>query len=156
MTVQWKINPYHKDYYGGGLMLLIGLGAVMQGLTYRVGSLSKMGPGFFPVALGVLLALTGAVIAATAHRGVVIDKDADKPPEWRGWFCITGSIMAFIALGKYGGLIPATFAIVFISALGDRQNTVKKAFFLAVAMVAICVLVFWWALHMQFPLFRWG
>ena len=156
MTRQWKINPYHKDYYGGGLMLLIGLGAVMQGLTYRVGSLSKMGPGFFPVALGVLLAITGAIIAATAHRGVTVDKEADRPPEWRGWFCITGSIIAFIVLGRYGGLIPATFAIVFISALGDRQNTVKKAFFLSVAMVAICVLVFWWALHMQFPLFRWG
>lgn len=156
MAVRWKINPYHKDYYGGGLMMLIGLGVVLQGLTYRVGSLSKMGPGFFPVALGALLTLTGAVIAATARRDVIVDKDADKPPEWRGWFCITGAIVAFIVLGKYGGLIPATFAIVFISALGDRQNTIKRALYLSVAMVVVCILVFWWALKMQFPLFRWG
>lgn len=156
MAVQWKVNPYHKDYYGGGLMMLIGLGAAIQGSTYRVGTLSQMGPGFFPVALGVLLALTGAVIAATAQRGVVLGKDDDKVPEWRGWLCISGAIVAFIVLGRYGGLIPATFAIVFISALGDRQNTIKKALALSAAMVIVCVLVFWWALQLQFPLFRWG
>ncbi|MEJ0045599.1 MAG: hypothetical protein WDN04_05275 [Rhodospirillales bacterium] len=43
-------------------------------------------------------------------------------PEWRGWICIVASVLAFVVLGKYGGLLPATFAIVFIAALGDRDN----------------------------------
>ena len=64
--------------------------------------------------------------------------------------------VAFIVLGKYGGLLPATFAITFISALGDRQNTIVKALILSLAMVAIALVVFWWALQMQFPLIRWG
>ena len=50
----------------------------------------------------------------------------------------------------------ATFAIVFISALGDRRNTVKSAFLLAAAMVVVCLIVFSWGLQLQFPLFRWG
>ena len=59
-------------------------------------------------------------------------------------------------LGKYGGLVPATFAIVFISALADRQNTIVAATVLALATVAICIVVFWWALRMNSPLFGWG
>lgn len=152
------INKYSKDYYGGALMILLGLGAVLQGMTYQVGTLQRMGPGFFPVALGALLTLTGAIIALTA-KAAVVDADGDKTPlapEWRGWICISLSIVAFVILGKYGGLVPATFAIVFISAMGDRQNTLKSALILSLAMVAVCITVFWWALQMQFPLFQWG
>jgi hypothetical protein len=151
------INKYNKDYYGGGLMMLLGLGAAWQGMSYKVGTLSKMGSGFFPVALGVLLTLTGAAIALTAKAAAPADSDK-KPlkPEWRGWICITLSIVAFVTLGKYGGLLPATFAIVFISAMGDRQNTIRSALILSLSMAAACVGIFWWALQMQFPLFQWG
>jgi hypothetical protein len=150
------LNKYNKDYYGGGLMFLLGAGAMYAGLGYKVGTLSQMGPGYFPVAVGALLALMGILIALGASRGVPDGDDKHQAPEWRGWVCITASLIAFIALGKYGGLLPATFAVVFIAALGDRQNTLKHAVLLALGMCAIAVVVFWWALHMQFPLFTWG
>jgi hypothetical protein len=150
------INKYNKDYYGGALMMLIGLAVAWQGTSYDVGSLVRMGPGFFPVALGVLLILTGAAIALTAKGRIPEGEEEALPPEWRGWICITLSIVAFIVLGTYGGLLPATFAVVFIAALGDRQNTVKSALLLSLAMVAVCLVVFWWGLKLQFPLFQWG
>jgi hypothetical protein len=156
MEMYGLLNKYNKDYYGGGLMMLIGLAAVVQGRTYNVGTMSKMGSGFFPVALGVLLTLAGAAIALTAKRAVPVDAEKQLAPEWRGWSCITISIVAFIVLGRYGGLLPATFAIVFISAMGDRQNTIKRALSLSLAMTAVAIAVFWWALQMQFALFRWG
>ncbi len=52
--------------------------------------------------------------------------------------------------------MPATFAIVFISALGDRQNTIKSALDAGARDRRGCVVVFWWALQMQLPLFGWG
>jgi hypothetical protein len=52
--------------------------------------------------------------------------------------------------------LPATFAIVFISALGDRHNTFLSAATLALTMTAISVVVFWWLLKVQFPLLTWG
>lgn len=64
--------------------------------------------------------------------------------------------MAFILLGKYGGLVPATFALVFIAAMGDRQHTVRSAALLAVGVTILGIAVFSWALQLQFPLFRWG
>ena len=150
------ITKHNRDYYAGALMLALGLGAIVEGQRYKIGTLSHMEPGFFPVALGAILAVLGVAIAATAKRSVREGQEKRLPPEWRGWICISLSIVAFIVLAKWGGLMAATFAIVFISAMGDRDNTVKSAAILAAAMTVIAVVVFWWALRVQIPLFRWG
>jgi hypothetical protein len=55
-----------RDFYAGGLMILIGLFIALKGTTYRAGTLMHMGPGFLPTALGVLLVLLGIAIAAAA------------------------------------------------------------------------------------------
>lgn len=155
---------FKKDYYGGALMVLVGLAAVYAGLQYHTGTLRQMGPGFFPVSVGALLAFVGVLIAMSARN----DKTpADAPqsgghghahgaPDLRGTVCIVLGTLAFLLLGKYGGMIPATFAIVFISALGDRSNSIKQAFVLAAAMCVVAAVVFWWALQLQLPLFTWG
>jgi len=150
------VTEYTRDYYGGALMLLIGLGAVVQGTRYGVGTLTRMQSGFFPVALGCVLAFLGLVMAAGARKHAAETQEEVLPPEWRGWICITLGILAFLGLGRFGGLVPATFAIVFISALGDRDNTVRSALFLAIAICVISVVLFWWALKLPFPLFSWG
>lgn len=149
-------EKFNKDHAGGALMILLGFGAMLQGASYHVGSLRAMGPGFFPLALGAILALTGLVTMVTGGRNAAAVADKALPMEWRGWACIALGIVSFVVLGRYGGLLPASFAIVFISALGDRENTVKSALVLAAAIVVICVVVFSWALQMQFPLFQWG
>lgn len=145
-----------RDYLGGVLMIALGMAAALQGSSYRIGTLSRMGPGFFPVALGVILALAGLVIAIAAR----FERDAadaqSLPAEWRAWFCICAGIVVFVVLGKYGGLIPATFAIVFVSSLGDRDNGPRAAALLALACVVVAVVVFRFALQLQFPLFQWG
>jgi hypothetical protein len=152
-----KKREINKDYYGGALMILIGLGATFEGASYHLGTLIRTGPGFFPTAIGILLVVTGAIIAIEGiNRANVVTAEARGQAEWRGWLCILGGIVAFIVLGKYTGLLPATFAVVFISALGDKQNTVKAAVLLASAMCVIAIVVFWWMLQLQFPLLTWG
>ena len=150
------LNAYNKDYYGGALMFLLGVGTVWKGFDYKIGTLSRMGPGYFPVGVGAILAVMGILIALGARSNAPKAGKKAHPPEWRGWSCIILGNIAFVVLGRYGGLLPATFAIVFISALGDRQNTFRSALVLSLAMVVVCVVVFWWALQLQFPLFRWG
>ncbi|AUL48380.1 tripartite tricarboxylate transporter TctB [Bordetella trematum] len=144
-------------------MVIVGLGAVYAGTQYHLGSLSHMGPGFFPAAIGTLLAFVGLLIALSARPAPTADdvKPASDGhqhafPDLRGAACIVLGILAFLLLGEWGGLLPATFAIVFISALGDRSNTLKQAFLLSLAMCAVAVAVFWWALQLQLPLFQWS
>jgi hypothetical protein len=151
---------FKKDYYGGALMAIIGLSAAYASVSYRLGSLDRMGPGYFPCVLGVMLAITGVLIALTARRqtGPAAPSPGHAPkgmPDLRGGICIIVAILAFLLLGEYLGLLPATFAITFIAAWGDRDNTVLQSFLLALAMVAIAVVVFWWALQMQMPLVKW-
>ncbi|MEJ1978683.1 MAG: tripartite tricarboxylate transporter TctB family protein [Acetobacteraceae bacterium] len=146
----------NRDYWGGALMVLLGLGAMLQGSHYRVGTVGHMGPGFFPMALGAILAFVGLCLIVAARLAAPAAASARPAPEWRAWILICLSIVTFAVVGTYGGLLPATFAIVFISALADRSNTILNALVLSLAIEGVCVVVFWWLLQVQFPLFRWG
>jgi hypothetical protein len=145
-----------KDFLGGGLMLALGLGAAFQASHYEFGTLRRMGPGYFPLALGVILAVTGLAILLGSLRGAAAAAAARLAPEWRGWICICAGVASFAVIGRWGGLLPATFASVFLAALGDRKNTPAAAGVLAAVMTLVCLVVFWWLLKIQLPLFRWG
>lgn len=145
-----------QDLIGGGLMLVLGIGVVAQSLQYQIGSLHQMGPGYFPLALGVILTGTGLLIMIASLRTAPAAPAAKLPAEWRGWFCICASMVAFAVLGRYGGLLPATFACVLIAALGDRKNSLLAALVLSVTMTVVCLIVFWWLLKVQLPLLRWA
>ncbi|GAB2831682.1 tripartite tricarboxylate transporter TctB family protein [Comamonas piscis] len=154
-------KTYNKDYYGGALMVLIGGSAAYAAQSYHIGSLAHMGPGYFPFAIGILLALTGVLIALTANKkgaggdAALVGHKHDIP-DFRGAACIILGTVAFYFCGEYLGLLPATFAIVFICALGDRSNSVMACFVLAMSMMIVAVVIFWWALQVQMPLVRWG
>jgi uncharacterized membrane protein YhdT len=145
-----------RDYYAGGLMLLLGLGSAMQGTSYKFGTLARMGPGFMPVVLGVVLAFLGILIAGTALTSSAPDDAKFLPdnPQWFGWLCILGGPVLFIVLGTYGGMIPAVFSCVFVCALGDKTATLKSSAVLAAGITVFGVLLFHTLLNVPFPLIR--
>lgn len=144
-----------KDVLGGALVCALGAGAITMVRGNAVGTLGRMGPGFFPTLIGVVMVLAGIAIALGGVRAGP-DASTMERPDLRAWTLIPLSLVAFIVVGEYGGLVPATFAVVFIAALADRANTWRGALLLAAAMVAICLVVFWWALQVQFPLLTFG
>ncbi|HXU51774.1 MAG TPA: tripartite tricarboxylate transporter TctB family protein [Casimicrobiaceae bacterium] len=148
------VRTLDKDFWSGAGLVVAGIVYAGFGARYSIGSLSRMGPGFFPVALGAILALSGVAIAIAgwlaAPPAVPVER---RKPEWRAWFLISASIVAFVAIAEHVGLVPAAFAIVFISAFADRDNRWRQAMGLALAITAIAVVVFWWALQIQLPLF---
>jgi hypothetical protein len=153
------VRDLHKDVVGGVLIAGFGVAVAAHSLSaFSIGTLSQMGPGFFPLTLGVVLILSGVAIAVKGHLSAPrTTKEATRhPPEWRAWFLICLGIASFVVLAKYAGMVPATFSIVFISAFADRKNNWRQALFLALAMALVSVVVFWWALQIQLPLFKWG
>jgi hypothetical protein len=149
------LRKFNKDRVSGVVLIVLGLGIVGQGLEYRMGALTRMGAGFIPVVLGTLLALAGAAIWLTAEPGD-FGTAQSVPTEWRGWLCVLGGALAFVALGAYGGLVPATFISVFIAAMGDKGNSVRAAASLAAGITIVGVIIFFYGLKMTFPLFTWG
>lgn len=177
-----------RDFYSGVLMLVIGIVTTYGSLGYRIGTLSRMGPGFFPLTLGIILILVALLIMFIALRrpSTVINQpsaegaltenlntqtndtsineqeesiDTDQrslPQRWRAPICLIIAVSLFIVLGRYGGLMVATFAVVFISALGDPDNSLKTSFLTALVVTIFAVVVFHFGLRMQFPLFSWG
>jgi Tripartite tricarboxylate transporter TctB family len=145
-----------RDYYAGGLMTLIGIGAAIIGTGYKFGTLARMGPGFMPVMLGIVLAFLGILIAGTALASSEPDDTKFLPanPQWFGWLCILGGPVVFIVLGQYAGMIPAVFACVFVCALGDNTATYKSSAALAAGVTVFGVLLFHYLLSIPFPLLR--
>src|SRR5690554_6586494 len=148
MRFSLKINK--RELMSSGLLIVLGLGVAVQGGAYHIGTMARMGPGFFPVMLGILLMFMG-VLCLFASGLSTNEDDEDEfsgPPQWRGWFAIVAGVVTFIVLGKYGGLVPATFALVLISALGDRTHSLRSAFLLATFVTILGVAIFAWGLEL--------
>jgi hypothetical protein len=140
-------------------MMLLGLGIALKGATYRLGTLMHMGPGFFPTSLGVLLVLIGIAIAAAGMAPSEGEEDQSilpEHPEWWAWFCILMSPVLFILFGSYFGMIPGTFACVFIAALGDRNKTWKSVLILSTVVTVFGVVLFSYFLQVPMPILTWG
>jgi hypothetical protein len=148
-----------RDFYAGGLMILLGLGIALKGLSYRAGTLMHMGPGFLPTALGVLLVLLGIAIAAAglapSEGGDDDQRILPENPQWWGWACILAGPILFIILGRNFGMIPGTFGCVFIAALGDRNATWLGTFVLATVVTVFGVGLFSYFLQVPMPILTW-
>jgi hypothetical protein len=78
----------------GIICIVAGLGAVLEASRYTIGSLSRLGPGFYPAVLVALLALVGLMITVTALAFAPVPDDAELllaggaelagGPDWRG------------------------------------------------------------------------
>ncbi len=147
-----------KDFFAGLMYLVIG-GAFAWGATgYTVGKASRMGPGYFPLLLGSILALIGAFVL---FKSMVVDtEDGEKIGSiaWKPLGYIIGSNLAFgILLGGLPsigvpamGLIVAIFALVFIASRAGDVYKVKEVFILSIVLAILSYLAFIKLLNLQF------
>jgi hypothetical protein len=147
-----------RDFYAGGLMVLLGLGVALKGSTYRAGTLMHMGPGFLPTVLGIILVLIGIAIAAVAFSPADNEENQSilpEQPQWWAWLCILLSPVLFIFFGRYFGMAPGTFACVFIAALGDKNATLRGSIVLSALVTVFGVGLFSYFLQVPMPIFTW-
>lgn len=146
-----------KDFYAGLLMVLLGAGIGVNSTTYSVGTFAHLGPGMFPLMLGVMMVLVGALIFVTGMAAPFEEEERILPAamEWRGWACILAGPLMFILFGCYFGMAAAIFTCVFVSALGDRTATLKGSTVLAAVVTVAGCLLFSFVLKVPFPLYRW-
>lgn len=139
-------------------MMLLGAGVTLNSMSYNTGTLMHMGPGMFPFILGIILTFIGILIFGTAVLTPLAEDEhiLPKNKEWVGWICILAGPTLFIILGEFFGMAAGTFACVFVSALGDRQSTLRSAATLALGITVTGCILFSYILQLPFPLFRWA
>ena len=142
-----------RDLYGGLIIAAFGFLGISEGYRLGVGSLSKMGPGYVPMALGFIMVGLAMMMSFRKKESVLESEIVFDQPEWRGWLCIIGGGVGFIVLGQYAGLVPAAFFSVFIAAMGDRTASVKEAILLSIGTTVFGVVLFYYLLSIPIPLF---
>lgn len=139
-----------KDFWTGIIFLLFGLGAVVIALDYPLGSASRMGPAFFPIVLGGLLALIGAIAVA---RSFVRDGEPVGRFYVKEIALILGSVLLFGYLMRGAGLVPAVFLLVLASAFASSHFHAGRTLLLAAGLAAFAVIVFVKLLGLPLPVF---
>lgn len=143
----------YRDLVAGIVLAALGLFvALYAGSHYTVGQASRMGPGFFPVALGWVLVVLGAIIAVLAFRKGV---HALTPPPFalRPLIAVPAAILAFSLLVNRLGLVPATIALTFIAVAAETPYKWKRTAILALSLSLIAWLIFTVGLSMTLPAF---
>jgi hypothetical protein len=117
-------------------------------LTLRIGEAYAMGPGYFPVLLGLVLVGFGAAIVFSA---VGKPREAFGPVAWRGAALITLAIVFFALTVRGLGMAPALGVATTVAALASGRLPLAGALLLAAGLTAFCVVVFLYALQLPYP-----
>jgi hypothetical protein len=139
-----------KDLGAGALFLAIGLFFTLNSwFNLPIGNGYPMGPGFFPIGLGIVLSCFGIGLLAKGARGE--PSDLGVIPK-RGLPLICLSVLAFAVMVEGMGALPAFFVSTFLAAMAPSDATWKSAVVITVALTAFCVVVFIYALRLPYPL----
>ena len=138
-----------KDFWAGLMFLGFGLFFVIGAGHYRLGSAARMGPGYFPVMLGGLLAVIGGIVF---FRSFVTRGGKVAPIPLRLLFLITLSLLGFGYLLQPIGLVLALVLLIVLSAWAGHEFRLREVLLLSFVLIVLSVVVFAKGLGLPFPL----
>jgi len=144
-------NKDFRDLFGGLLMMAIGIFAALYAQRYEMGQLQRMGPGYFPVVLGALLAVLGFFIALPAF----FREGTSIKVQWKSLFWVSLSILLFALLLSTLGLIFTTMISVITSSMASTFTWPKKVL-LSAGVALVTYLIFSFGLGMLLPIWPWS
>ncbi|MCZ2103119.1 MAG: tripartite tricarboxylate transporter TctB family protein [Comamonadaceae bacterium] len=148
-----------KDFFAGLLFFVLGGGFAWGATTYTVGSAARMGPGYFPLLVGVLLAVLGVLIM---FKALTIESEGDSrfgSWAWKPLIFILGANLLFgillVGLPAFGipgmGLIVAIYGLAIVASMAGDEFKLKDAIILATVLAVGCYVIFVWALNLTLP-----
>lgn len=140
-----------KDFWAGVLFLCFGVFFAGFGRAYTFGTSARMGPGYFPVVLGTLLALLGVVVllGALSARSAAEKVAAFA---WKPLFFVVVPAVLFGLLLPALGLIGCICLLVIFSSRASAEFSWRATLLNTVVLTVICVVAFVWGLNLQFTL----
>jgi Tripartite tricarboxylate transporter TctB family len=140
------------DGQSGLFFTAFGIVVAVLAFQYPLGTPARMGPGFFPFWLGILLTVSGGLVIVQALRAEPV---RIAPLEWRSAAVITLAIVISASLLLTAGLLVAIPALVIISAFAGRTFKLLPVLITAAVLTAMAYAIFILGLDLRIPLF-WG
>ncbi|MBC7435948.1 MAG: tripartite tricarboxylate transporter TctB family protein [Bdellovibrionales bacterium] len=146
-----------KDFFSGIMFAIVGTAFAWGATTYNVGQGARMGPGYFPLMLGIVLAVLGTVVVFTS---LVVETEDGEPIgrwAWRPLGYIIGANLLFgILLGGLPsmkvpamGMIAAIYALTIVSSLAGERFKLRDVLILATILSVGSYLAFIVLLKLQ-------
>lgn len=146
-----------RDFFAGLMFTVIGVGFAIGATNYSIGSGARMGPGYFPMLLGCVLAGVGLLVMLQGLRA----QHCDKVGKW-AWrqifFILSGNVLFGIALGGLPsiglppmGLILGIYALVIVASMAGNEFHWPSVLVLATVLAAGSYFAFIYALKLIMP-----
>lgn len=148
-----------KDFFSGLMFTAVGVAFAWGATTYTIGNGARMGPGYFPLMLGILLAILGGFIMFQAMVIETADGEKIGSFAWKPLGFIIGANLLFgVLLGglpKFGippmGLIAGIFGLTIVASMAGERFSLKEVLVLATILSIGSYLAFVVLLKLQFP-----
>lgn len=152
-----------KDFFSGLMFMGVGTAFAWGASTYNIGTGARMGPGYFPLMLGILMTIIGIAIVFTSLVVETVGGDKIGKWAWKPLFFIIASNVVFgVMLAGVPsfkipamGLIAAIYALVFIASMAESGWKFKTTLILATVLAVGSYLAFVKLLALQFPVWPW-
>jgi hypothetical protein len=151
-----------KDFWGGVLFAVIGLAfaVIARGVPglpfipgYTMGTPARMGPGFFPFWLGMILVGLGVFVAAMGVRKAKAGEKAELEKfHWGPILYVLVAIVLFGVLLKPVGMLLSGMALIVVASFGSHEFKWREIIGLGVFLVIFTALVFVVGLKLPIPL----
>lgn len=139
-----------KDVLAGGIFIALGLAFAIGALTTDIGTLLRMGPGYFPLILGGILVVLGAMIIAKGF--IAGEGEPLGDVDWRALAFITAGLLFFGLTVRGLGVIGALFGASMLASVARSQTSLREALVISIGLTVLSVVVFIVALQLRLPL----
>ena len=148
-----------RDFFSGLMFLAAGMAFAIGAKNYHIGDAARMGPGYFPLMLGTVLAILGLAIIFKAltvptENGDKIGKFAWKPLT----YIISANLLFGVMIGGLPsiglppmGMIAGIFALTIVASLAGDTFKLKEVLVLSTILSVGSYLAFVKLLALQFP-----
>lgn len=144
-----------SDFWSGILFIAMGAAGLWIGRGYPRGTLSQMGPGFFPYAISVALVAIGMTIVLQAVRAGGTGERLGSWP-WQALVMVLGGMILFGVLVQIFGIVIAAAAVILLPGFATREARPLELVVFAAVLVTLSVLVFVYGLGLNFRIFPWS
>lgn len=134
----------------GAIFIAFGIYFGLNALGMELGTAFRMGPGFFPLVLAVILILLGLAIAIPAFR---VEGEPVGSLPIRGMIFILPAPVLFALTLKGLGFVPSIFLATLLASFASTRMRVPTALIIAALMTAFTTAVFIYGLGLPFRLF---